>query len=434
MISKVTKVTIDNIKAIQHLEFAPGVLTIIRGRNGAGKSSVLDALGAVFSGGHDPGLVRKGAKRGVVEIVTDKGAVITKVITPKRSTLEVLDENGEPVPSPQSYVNELCDKLAVDAGRLLNPAVKAKDLAKEILQIIDIEVTDDELIAATGDPDIPRVIPPTCSTGWDAITAVWKNVYDRRRRANVANEENTAAIFELEKNLPPAGEDVRADLAKAKAVLAEVDELTNAEYKRVDDEAFAEDVRITEHYDLQIEALRKEKAEKLKAAAAARVEAGKAVLAQSQPARDEARETIARLEEVQRHADKAKGVRETLEKMRQSGLVKAAEAEALDKAVKGVEELKLRKLQSLNVNGLTYDGEVFLVDGIPMDHSNTARRTKVWFDLVRAKGSGMAAIEDAEHLDNERMAEIKAMAVAEGMQVIAAVMDPDAEGLTVETA
>jgi DNA repair exonuclease SbcCD ATPase subunit len=121
---------IDNIKGIAHTEFAPGSLTVIRGSNGSGKSSILDAVLAVFSGGSDPGWLRKGAQKGsiVLEITDYEGkpvATITKTITRKKSgegvscLLEILDQNGVPIAAPQTFVNKLGESWAVDPSAIL---------------------------------------------------------------------------------------------------------------------------------------------------------------------------------------------------------------------------------------------------------------------------------------------------------------------------
>ena len=74
---KVTSISIENVMGVERLAFAPGVLTLVEGRNGAGKTSILEAVRSALRGGHDPSLLRAGAERGSVRLVVEDGTVIT---------------------------------------------------------------------------------------------------------------------------------------------------------------------------------------------------------------------------------------------------------------------------------------------------------------------------------------------------------------------
>src|SRR6185503_12529101 len=71
LIMKITKIEISNIRGIESLVIEPGTFTVISGRNAQGKSSVIAGLQALVSGGHDPGLIRKGAESGSVKATLD---------------------------------------------------------------------------------------------------------------------------------------------------------------------------------------------------------------------------------------------------------------------------------------------------------------------------------------------------------------------------
>src|ERR1017187_4772949 len=100
---RVTEVKISNLRSITDLVLKPGALTLTTGDNGVGKTSVIMAIDAVFSGGHTPGLIRQGQKRAEVVISLDNGTTIKKTITEKRSALDVTTADGMPVPRAQAF-------------------------------------------------------------------------------------------------------------------------------------------------------------------------------------------------------------------------------------------------------------------------------------------------------------------------------------------
>jgi recombinational DNA repair ATPase RecF len=86
---KVIGITIDNVLGIEHFEFRPGAVSILAGRNGVGKTSVLEAIRSALRGGHDPSLLRRGAEKGSVLLRLEDGTQITKTIGREASPLKV---------------------------------------------------------------------------------------------------------------------------------------------------------------------------------------------------------------------------------------------------------------------------------------------------------------------------------------------------------
>jgi len=80
---RLAHVRIHNILGIDELEFDAGAFTVIEGRNGGGKTSVLEALKSVVRGGEDVTLLRKGAAEGEVVWLFDDGTQARKRVTEK---------------------------------------------------------------------------------------------------------------------------------------------------------------------------------------------------------------------------------------------------------------------------------------------------------------------------------------------------------------
>ena len=126
--TQISEVEIKNIKGIESLSFKAGAVTILSGSNGAGKSSVIDAVGAIFDGGHDPSLLRNGTDQGEVKITLDDGSTIRKRVTPTKSDLEVRNPQGGIVKRPAEHVKALAQSFAFDPIGLVS--APKKDRAK----------------------------------------------------------------------------------------------------------------------------------------------------------------------------------------------------------------------------------------------------------------------------------------------------------------
>ncbi|MFH2141387.1 MAG: AAA family ATPase [Bacteroidota bacterium] len=108
---KIRKVEIKDIKKIEFAEISPTENVIyITGKNGQGKSSLLDALFSVFGGKNSlpemPLNQNTGAKNGHVTVELDNGLRLIRKVSAAGTTLTIESETGEKITSPQKYVEE----------------------------------------------------------------------------------------------------------------------------------------------------------------------------------------------------------------------------------------------------------------------------------------------------------------------------------------
>ena len=134
---KLTLIEIANLKRLKAVRLEPNEsgLTVIGGRNGQGKTSVLDAIAFALGGEkyRPTSLRRDGAiAETKIHIETDDGLVIER--KGKNSDLSVYDTTGKR--QGQRLIDSLVSRLAIDLPKFLNQNDKEK--ADTLLQILGI--------------------------------------------------------------------------------------------------------------------------------------------------------------------------------------------------------------------------------------------------------------------------------------------------------
>ena len=134
---KINELLIENVKRVKAVQFEPSAdgLTIIGGRNGQGKTSVLDAIAWALGGNNYKPSVpeRDGALVPPnLYIELSNGLIVER--KGKNSTLKVTDPNGNK--SGQQLLNEFVSTLALDLPKFINGS--DKDKADSLLKILGI--------------------------------------------------------------------------------------------------------------------------------------------------------------------------------------------------------------------------------------------------------------------------------------------------------
>lgn len=134
---KINELLIENVKRVKAVQFEPSTdgLTIIGGRNGQGKTSVLDAIAWALGGNNYKPSVpeRDGALVPPnLHLELSNGLIVER--KGKNSTLKVTDPNGNK--SGQQLLNEFVSTLALDLPKFINGS--DKDKADSLLKILGI--------------------------------------------------------------------------------------------------------------------------------------------------------------------------------------------------------------------------------------------------------------------------------------------------------
>lgn len=254
MSMKINKLEIENVKRVKAVRIEPDAngLTVIGGRNGQGKTSVLDAIAWALGG--DRFKPSQPQRDGSVlppdiHIVMNNGLVVER--KGKNSTLKVLDPAGKL--GGQQLLNQFVEQLALDLPRFMGAGSKEK--ANTLLQVIgvgdklaELERQEGELynqrrtIGQISDqkakyakeqpyyPDAPKEPVSAAELIRQQQDILAKNGENQRKRENLANLESQAA--DIQRRLDELLEKQRvvlADLETArKSALDLHDESTEA--------------------------------------------------------------------------------------------------------------------------------------------------------------------------------------------------------------
>jgi energy-coupling factor transporter ATP-binding protein EcfA2 len=436
---KIEHVKISSILGIDHLEFSPAGFTEISGRNGSGKTSVLEAIKATIKGGHDATLLRNGSDKGEVVFVLDDGTSIKRRVGPNTSTTDVT-RDGKKVPRPQEAIQALTDMLSVNPVDFLRAA--KKDRVRVLLEAMPIELDIAKLSELSG-------IEVSAQPGLHAlhvIEAIAKQVYDLRTGSNRAIKEKEATINQLRQAIPaaPAGLDGNEDALAAK--LTEIDTAKQAEMDRISTKL----VGIREETQKKIDTLRADlqtQIDKLKADAQAEADKIKDALNATEAAAATQRERS-----TQRFADERAPVAQHLAMIRENRDLHARRAQTLDTieilstelgelqeetaghtaALEGMAQYKSDLLANLPIPGVEVkDGEIYR-NGVPLDRLNTAQQVDIAVEvaMLRAGSLGVLCVDGIELLDTGAYEAFRDRAIDSGLQMFVTKVTDDAFAIT----
>ena len=386
MSMKINKLEIENVKRVKAVKIEPSAngLTVIGGRNGQGKTSVLDALAWALGGDryrpsnpqNDSSVIPPS-----IRVVLNNGLIVER--KGKNSDLKVIDPTGQK--SGQQLLNGFVEELAIDLPRFLHSTDKEK--ADTLLRIIGVgdqlaalerqeteiynnrraigQIADQKEKFAkeqTYYPDAPKEPVSASDLIRQQQDILAQNGENQRKRQNLAYFEGEAS--KLQRQLEDLQEKIRlntADLETArKSALDLVDEST---------EALENSIRDIEEINRKVRTnLDKEKAE----------------------------------EDARHYTEQYETLTADLDAIRQK---------------------KTDLLQSANLPlpGLTVDEGVLKYNGFPWDNMSGSDRLKVATAIVRKLNPqcGFVLLDQLEQMDIQTLHEFGEWLEQEGLQAIA---------------
>ena len=135
---KITSLELENVKRVKAVNITPAQngLTVIGGKNGQGKTSVLDAIAWALGGeNYRPSSPQREGSilPPKLHVTLDNGIVVER--SGKNSSLTVTDPSGKR--AGQRLLDEFVEKLALDLPKFM--AQNSKDKARTLLKVIGME-------------------------------------------------------------------------------------------------------------------------------------------------------------------------------------------------------------------------------------------------------------------------------------------------------
>jgi DNA repair exonuclease SbcCD ATPase subunit len=406
--SKIIRLESTNYKRLKAVEIAPdpdGNLVIVAGKNGQGKTSILDSITAALGGVNaktTPKPIRDGEDRAEIVLETED-LIVTRRFTASGSTLTVKSPDGAVYPKGQAKLDDMLGKLSLDP--LAFTQLSDRDQLATLLDLVELPFNPDKLAAER------------------------KDLFDRRTDANRTVKELTARAADYASrpaDLPEEEVSVSALLTeyrRAEAWQQEVkDAVANAQRWADKNRALAE--RIAE---MQEELARDKKREAVAIARAADYEAMPAVDVEAIQAQiDGAEETNAA---VRHH--------KTGEKVRTKLTIAKQEADSLADAIKEIDAQKSAGLAAAKfpIDGLGFDESGVTYQGVPFKQASGAEQLRVSLAMAIALNPRLRVIRiaDGSLLDSDNLALVEAAARENDYQVwIEMVGDGDGRGIVIE--
>jgi DNA repair exonuclease SbcCD ATPase subunit len=413
---KIIQLQAENVKKITAVSITPkGSLVEIRGRNGAGKTSVLDAIMWAIAGADkvqaEP--IRKGQTNAQIRV--DMGDVIVTRKFRKRedgstaSSVVLENADGARHTSPQKMLDSWLGRLTID------PLEFARMKPKE------------QFDALKG------LVP-----GYDFDQMAGLNKRDYDKRADLNRRAKEAATLAQAIQIPEAMPTEKVDESALVKEMGEVGEFNAMIDRRKEGrEQVAAGIATKEERaeSLRHEALRLEQeAEAIEAEIAA--DKKKLADAPPLPEKKDAAAIIARLEKAK--ADNAMIDRAGLRKAHLETAAKLeTEAKALTDAMEDRENAKRTAIAAakLPVEGIEFGDGVILLNGNPFDQASDAERLRTSIAIAMAGNPRIRVIRvrDGSLLDDDGMQLVAQMAEKHGYQVWVEAVDSSGKtGIVIE--
>jgi len=398
--SKILDMQIKNFKAIKAARITPdGNIIPISGKNGQGKSSVLDAITAALTGTDKrttPKPIRDGEEYAEIVLETDELIVTRRFTHGKPSSLVVESQDGAKYPKAQAKLNDLLGQLSLDPFAFTR--LSDKEQRETLLDLIDLPFDPKQL-------DEQR-----------------KSLFEHR--TDVGRQAKAIGEVEVDPDLP-------AEETSAAELIEQIQAANDNERKRADiEQHIAKIFARREHIKEQIEALERELASTYKQETAALQELD------SMPDPVDVDSLQQQLENIE-HTNYA--IRANNE-----ARARQAEREGLDQQYKDLTEaiakLDAQKQQGLEqaelpVEGLSFDENGITYNGIPFKQANSAAQIEISVAMAMALSPKLRVIRIAEGslLDDDSLQIIADMADKHDYQIwIETVSNGDGAGIVIE--
>lgn len=413
---KIETITINGFKKLQQFAIDPAGKSVeIKGRNGQGKSSIIDAIWCTLTGKDVPGVpINRDSVTAKIVVGLDDGHTARLSFNSKGGkSLVVEGPDGEPVKAPATFLENLIGKISFDPFEFVSqPPAKQRAFLQQLLGLNFADEDSRKAYALEQKRDIERdsiSIEREAEALIDAKNTDRVDVADlvakQNERAEIIGKGRDAAgsVERLEREEAAARENVeriQAHIANLNAQLGDATQVVRD---------IAEKIPTAK---MELERLRE--------------------VVAAMPDNSEA---IRNAGEINRQADRWAKRLELVEKSK--GI--KGELDAIKAKIEGIDKERQDKIMNAKfpVPGLSFSVDGVLFNGLPFDSGNQCQsdilRVGVAIAVAQNPTARIVRIKDGSLLDSKAKAELLAMLDENGFQAfIETVADCDLTAHVIE--
>ena len=413
---KIETITINGFKKLQQFAIDPAGKSVeIKGRNGQGKSSIIDAIWCTLTGKDVPGVpVNRDSVTAKIVVGLDDGHTARLSFSSKgNKSLVVEGPDGEPVKAPATFLENLIGKISFDPFEFVNQTPqKQRAFLQQLLGLDFADLDSDKAFQLEQKREIDRdavAIEREAEALLDAQNVERVDVSDL-----VAKQNERAEVIARGREAAAAVERAESAVESANASVANLEEQIAALNGRLESAKAHAATEVSKVAPLRtsLELLRAQVA--------------------SMPDNSEA---IRNAGETNRQADRwAK----RLELVARSKSIKG-DLDAVKMKLEGIEGERQSRIMDAKfpVPGLTFSVDGVLFNGLPFDSGNQCQsdilRVGVAIAVAQNPTARIVRIKDGSLLDSSAKASLLAMLAENGFQAfIETVADCDLTAHVIE--
>ena len=416
---KVKRIKVTNIMGIDDILIEPSNhTTVISGKNGAGKTSIFEAIRSLISGGHDAKIIRSGETEAETVIEFDEPVIVNKSISEKGSDTKV-NIGGRNISSPMKYLAELF-------GTGFNPvtflSMKPEQRVDAILKAIPMKIDRDTAEQITGYPkqqlvDMQNAIHVIVD--WDAhglkvLADLHKLFYETRTIHNNKIRSLTEQVKTISESLITTPEDLSAEIANRQIYMNRLSD----KKQELADKFAADKDDLNKEETAELDEVRAKYAKRRADLGSKYNDAMDDVVKEQTDANAELSGLYARQDAF----TKQTSARETLEKFKKDIYDEQVFADGCSNVIHLIADWKKEKASQYQIAGMSVEikDKELLIDGLPFDKLNKAKQIKLAVSIGEI-GLGKARImiiDGAEALDSNSMAMLEYEAAEKDIQLM----------------
>jgi len=423
---KIVKLSIHNFLKLKDIEMNPSKTNVIVGKNKQGKTSILKAIRAAFTGDADSTSIHIGEGKAEITVElgelfsecpkcgsvwnscphtlnkenldTEKSLNIKRTITQKGNYLDISNKQGMKMPAPQKYLDGILGTFSFNPIEFFEK--KPADRRKYLLNAIKLVINQDELATYTGEK--------LAGINYDAhalevLEQARKFYYDKRTIANSEVTKKEKTLQELTSSIP---EGFDPKTVSEEQITKLRDAIQTDKFTKQKHQSHLTHIASLQLEEAEISADITRLQERLKGVQ-------KAIVSSLETKFDYSDDiTLAAAEESLAKLESQREVVFTVkrsEEVRNELSVAINEAKKLDtivgKLTKEASEDLIKKAK-LPVEGLTIDDDDIKINGVNLDNLSSSEQLRFGLQIVRALNGEFKVIcvDGIETLDSESFA------------------------------